>query len=346
VGFILFWYDNLLVVAANSFVRDRLVQKMKAVSKSVNAQWKVEKQSGIINHGDWVTLEANTADYIGIRFRRGAADLVHWQHIKKQHWSLLVNEPINGLLQNRTWRAASQYLGIIVWDWTVKGAGRSSIQKQLDIAQVIGKQVTRQEMWDEPADLTPSQWKTLEVAVDAINLQGEQTRIFLQSHDGITRRKILVASDAMKDNGAAIIMSESGTEMAVMRHAYDEQLHINWKETDIARRAVCWICSKYQNCEIRLAVDNTTACVGLSRIIFVSDPQLQRDLDDMTSDMKEQNNTLLIVQVPGVVMAADERSRGQSSDVRKMKICVDFLLQARDSHWFTNLKKNIFSRDR
>jgi hypothetical protein len=231
-------------------------------------------------------------------------------------------------------------LGVIVWDWTLKGTTRAAIIRVIAIAREVGKLQLVGAAWDEPASLTALEWTLLLSSVDTINAQGEQTRFFQNLYDfDSTRPIVLMATDAMKNKGAAVMFSVQGEELDFCLHDFDEKLSINFKETDMGRRGVLWAAQKFPNSDIRLAVDNTTASVGLTRAVFTADDELQLDLDAMGLELKHHKCTLTVVQVAGVVMAADERSRGSTSDKPKMKICAEFLMQARTRHWFSSLRK-------
>ena len=213
----------------------------------------------------------------------------------------------------------------------------------INIAREIGKLQFVGTAWDDPASLTTAQWSVLLCSVDQINMQGEQTRVFQRLHDFDPSRPIvLLATDAMKNKGAAVMFSVEGVELDFCLHDFDEQLSINFKETDMGRRGVLWAAQKFPNSDIRLAVDNTTASVGLTRAIFTADDKLQLDLDAMGLQLKHHKCTLTVVQVAGVVIAADERPRGAVSDRSKMKTCADLLSAARTYHWFRELRKRRF----
>ena len=325
VAFIVFWYDNLLVIAGKAFVRDQLVIQFGKVASSVNAQFKLDEN-------EIFRCRQNEADYIGIRFIRRNPDEVCWHHIKKQHWLAIQT-------LDRSWRTASMLLGVVIWNWTVAGNTRTSILPAVEIARLIGKAQLISSQWDETAVLSEDDWNTLINAVDVINNQGEQVRIFKRHLRDKVRPTILLASDAMKNKGAVVLISPEGQELAFFTYDFDESLSINYKETDIGRRAVLWALRKFPGSDIRLAVDNTTAAVGLSKTIFTADADLQTKLDEMSVVTKEADSTLTVVQVQGVVMAADERSRGSVSRTSKMKICADFLLAARTMDWFQALRK-------
>ena len=150
---------------------------------------------------------------------------------------------------------------------------------------------------------------------------------------------VLLATDAMKIRGAALIFLENGSEVDNMEIAYSELLHINFKETDTAREGVLWTARKYPNHEIRLAVDNTVAAVAMTRKVYNADDEEQWLLDAMTDFLKEQNCSLLTVQVAGTDQAADERSRRMTSDPDKIRFCAQLLMAARTTNWFFDLRK-------
>lgn len=239
-------------------------------------------------------------------------------------------------------------LGVIIWDWTVSGGPRSEIEQALKIARRIGLQSTNSD--------TPFDWDNCEVA--SVKISGDEWDYLARTvRSAMTRRLtprmvdslrevgknrpvILMASDAMKDAGAFIMMSPEGAELAHQRVKYSEQLNINYKETDIARLAVLFAARRQPGSEIRIAVDNSTAFVALKRRVFVADEEEQRLLDEMTASLRQHDCYLIPVQVPGIHQAADDRSRGEHYSVpERIRACVEYLLGARVENWFISLNK-------
>jgi hypothetical protein len=333
IGFAVIWYDNLLFIAANAAVQEKLSASFQQICKAVNAQLKPSAADEKL----CLLKKVDTMDYIGIHFFKHNNRLF-WRHMEKPHWQSTLDLPA-------TWRSAATILGIIIWDWTVGGGSRSSIGPFLSISRTIGSEFgedRQKEGWDHiaPSDrISADEWSLLRSKLQEIQLQGTKERT-LHLPDSKPRKRILLASDAMKDNGAVVHFDASGNEIDVTEKRYDTKLSINFKETDIARTAVVKFARRFPGSEIRLCVDNTTALVAMKRRIFTADAELQEKLDDMTEILHETDTVLLVCQVAGLHMAADERSRGLASSKEKMIICAKFLDNIRTVHWFLNLRKN------
>ncbi len=110
-----------------------------------------------------------------------------------------------------------------------------------------------------------------------------------------------------------IVIAATGIEIDFILHDFgvESAKHINFKETDMARRAVEWCAEKFQDAEIRLAVDNSTAKMGLTRFVFTADAELECKLERTEQHLLANQCSLMVVQVRGLDEAADERSRGR-----------------------------------
>ncbi len=333
IAFAVVWYDNLLIIATNAAVQEKLSSAFLQICGAVNAKLKpFSKENPAV-----FQKRIDSMDYIGIHFSKAQGRL-YWQHMEKPHWLAAQEAPL-------TWRSASCILGIIVWDWTVSGDNRSSIRLFLRISKVIGLEFgddKHQNSWDDLAPvskISADDWELLQSKLKDIQNQGIQER-FLYMPDAQPRKQILLASDAMKNNGAVVFFDASGKEIDITVKKYSAELSINFKETDIARTGVVKYATRFPGSEIRLCVDNTTALVAMKRRIFSADEEQQEKLDEMTNLLQNTNTVLLVCQVAGLHMAADERSRGLVSSREKMILCAKFLEEIRTTHWFLNLRKN------
>jgi hypothetical protein len=122
-------------------------------------------------------------------------------------------------------------MGIITWDWTVSGLPRSSLLDTINVARVVGKLQLKGKQWEEETSLSKEHWEALFSRVDAITVQGEMCRIFPYDLEQSLRPVLFLASDAMNTKGAAVMMSAVGEELALITHAFPEELHKNHKET-------------------------------------------------------------------------------------------------------------------
>lgn len=326
VGFFVFWYDNALIVTGSTFVRDRIVEAMITVATTINAQWKLEK-----GQSEPFVKSTGSCQYIGIQFKcinHG----VTWSHVEDNanRWSLLTGA------DTHSWRHASEMIGVIIWNWTVSGLRRSAIEEILVITQKIGALLLERNQWDNPATLRVEEWSLLKEQINEIVAQGFLARVVPDVP--VSSQVILLATDAMKIKGAAVRFSADGIELDHLEWDLDELLHINHKETDTARLGVDWVATEFPNSEIRLAVDNTTAAVALSKFVFTSDKELQTKLEETEQTLVTQHCYLIVVQVPGIDQGADERSRGNVSAPDRLRRCGKYLLEFRSNDWFRNLR--------
>ena len=154
----------------------------------------------------------------------------------------------------------------------------------------------------------------------------------MQSNTFVRGVIIIACSDAMAIRGAGITFTPEGVEIQVKIYTWNAKespLSINWREPASAIRTVLWILHNNPKCtKILLGVDNSTAFAALSRRIFATDELLQEEQDSMFAH-----------QIPGVMLAADEPSRGEKALKHKMIKCAKLLLEPRDATWWQCLKK-------
>jgi len=330
VAFIVFWYDNLLIIAADRFVADSLRGSVERTSNTFGMRWKTNSQ------GVKFECSVNKVEYLGIVLQKQEGH-VTWRHAEPARWLALLEST------TRTWRTASALLGVIVWDWVVGGYPRSSMTPYLDIARYVGK-VTNDhdehepEEWDAPASLSDNSWSLLLGAVQKIVTQDEQVRHLPRRPEGVLPI-VFVASDAMKARGAVVFMEPDGGENGFALVQYDESLSINIKETQTAITAIAMAALSFPGSEIRIAVDNTAAWVAIDTGIYVTDAETQLELDELQLLLQLTGCTCQVTQVPGAHMAADERSRNLVTVRDKVLLCCQALAEVRDLKWYEKLSQ-------
>ena len=80
--FIVFWYDNLLIVSNSSFTRDLLQEAVRSVANKMNAKWKVPKTvapCGFANSQEAFTQTTNFVEYLGLQMKMGNGK-ASWAH--------------------------------------------------------------------------------------------------------------------------------------------------------------------------------------------------------------------------------------------------------------------------
>ena len=342
VAFIIIWYDNILIVAGNKRVRENLVNQLTFVGEQIHAIWKVDSPES-----KPFKESQNTVDFIGMSFTTQSGT-VSWTHLEsnRKRWttSMISKKQHSKLL---TWRDISEILGICIWDWWVSGNNRSQIKLVLKTAQATGKLCAIASDWDKISTVKPEDTLTLinmviDLAEDATPKRREMSNA-TQSNSFTEGIVVIACSDAMAIRGAGITFTPEGKEINHSLYVWnDDEIpqSINWRETSATIRTVLWIVANNPRCaQILLGVDNSTAFAALSRHIFATDEELQQELDNMFLVLDAKNISLFPCQIPGIILAADEPSRGLKALKHKMVECAKLLLAPRDASWWESLKK-------
>lgn len=330
VGFLTFWYDNLLLVTGDAETAKSVTAQLKVQAQKVHAIWKSKKGAAETDDPHF-TATVDNAEFLGIHFERQQGNW-NWKHMDKNIdlW--------RGLAQptTPTWRWAAQIAGILTWEWTVSNAKRDRMHKIFKIVRSIGKQKLHGSAWDQPFTCKKSS-AILSSALEAC-LHNSWKRQFRKVRDLFTQ-KIWLATDAMEKRGAAVWLDgTTGAErryliinfptMPRLLHWGDddeekEDWSINWKETYSALYALKAMTDNMENHTlVTLATDNTSAAAVLRRRAIPWCDQLERLLLEVEAAFSKKNSDFRVFYVPGIDQAADERSRGKPTDLAKSLRCL------------------------
>lgn len=342
IGFLTFWYDNLFACMDSEANQMTMANNMKLTAKGANAEWKLPKGE-VATHKDAFTYSHEQVDFLGICFTRGShADDWLWHHLHDsiESWKKLSS-------QTKTWRLAAQLVGIITWDWTVSNTPRGTRKEVFDIARIIGLRRLEGPQWDFKTDssMGDKQWETLLGNFELViaNEDRHQYRRIAANYS----RTTYIASDAMKDQGAMVWLDNPTVEKyETIRYdnastvpprevlTRGDDLSINWKETFTAIRAL-EIASEGLKpfTHIRIGVDNTSAVSVLTRRSVLWCEQLDKRIHRLVEQFTAQRLSFSVHYLPGSIQAADERSRGRTSNVTKCQECLTYLRNIKIPLW-------------
>ena len=337
VAFIIVWVDNILVVAGSKITSDMLISHITIISQQVHAIMKVSPD----NPKSFVQTR-HTVDFVGLTFH-SKDGIVAWNHLpaNRERWgAAMQTKPLS-------WRQVSEILGICIWDWWVSGENRSQIKLVLRAAQATGKLCSAASDWDRITSLSVPEMLDLISCVSnmagAADLKTRPIPSAVQSRSFKEGVFVIACSDAMSIRGAGITFTPEGAELNQKLFKWsptEANQSINWRETVTAIRTAHWIMSSNPECkQILLGVDNSTAFAALSRHIFATDEEVQQELDNMFTLLDSKGVAMFPCQIPGIILAADEPSRGLAAVKEKMIACAKLLLDPRDASWWECLQK-------
>eukprot|EP00744_Colponema_vietnamica_P013087 GILI01018359.1.p1 GENE.GILI01018359.1~~GILI01018359.1.p1 ORF type:complete len:597 (+),score=18.58 GILI01018359.1:67-1857(+) len=249
IGFILFWYDNLLLVTKKENIRDLILSSLEEITESLGARWKqrdksLNREGGIAGPGEMFTTSTNKVTYLGIVFTRDPSGSWSWDHVEKNKtkWRDYVNELIFMKTRRRSWRNLAMLLGVLTWHWTVLGVGRETIQDAFLLAATMGRAITSGATWEDPPAeglVEEADWRRVFNAIKKI-ISGVS---FEHTFTGLRTRILqcrFCASDAMNTGWAGVDLDTNEYD-ARMASDEDSRNHINWKETMAALCTLEWM---------------------------------------------------------------------------------------------------------
>lgn len=335
-GFIVFWYDNLLLVTDSPVLRDNLRKSLASTAEDYHAMWKSAQSTETFKEEEAFISTQDQVTYLGIHFKRSQRKWT-WQHVEKNltKWGSKT-EAIPNEQGEFTWKDLAFLSGVLTWDWTVSGRGREALGIALRIALKIGSHRIADHEWKEKVtDI--DKWKPiLEEAKRKIRavLSGGPQRRELENVTPF-RNKVFLASDACDTSGAWVNLDTHETQVENFS-AYDRQQHINWKETLWALRALEAEIGKCRDSTlVKIGVDNMTAVCALQHRVVGFDRRLDTMMQAVLESFKAKGCLWVAHHIAGDMQPADEPSRHQKLDEGKIRSAKLFLEGKADEwhHW-------------
>lgn len=334
VGFISFWYDNLLVIAKSARARERLLRNTDRQAQSINALWKPKKEANVgPTHKDDFTRSTNGAAFMGIEFvntRKGWT----WNHLQsnRDEWQSTSSKG------ETSWRAAAKLTGILTWDWTVSGESRQSFEEVLEVTREIGRHAEGN--WDSTAPdrhdqgVTAHQWRMLKGRLGKICIA--PFRQWPRLDRAVFENTRLLASDAMNERGVGLDLHTGKILVRLSFEDFSKERHINWKETATALATIRAAARETKaRTRFLIAVDNTTAKAVINAGYVPWDGDLDREIADMKRELWLEGSLLEAVYIPGEDQPADEPSRNLATIEAKITACGNALMRRETPWWQT-----------
>jgi hypothetical protein len=151
-------------------------------------------------------------------------------------------------------------------------------------------------------------------------------------------QRFYIASDAMNIRGAGIAWTARGDPPCLIYRqpfrGVESNLHINAKETLTALRTIAVAVQTFdlRNCELIVAVDNTTARFVVEHKYFPTEPGINAQIAALVEELEGRGICLTAVQIPGKQMAADEPSRMEAIDEEKSRQCLKLIRELHEHH--------------
>ena len=345
------WYDNILVAAGNTVVRNAIAFQIKEVTNQLNIIVKDSRQdesSSKPSRTDGISKSSGQVSFLGLHFVRTAAGVLmkhmednirRWSPFKNQDWC------------SSTPRQVATGVGIVTWDWMARGQPKGVIARIIGIARKLGKHCTSdRSLWDLPFIISEEENRALREAINIV-LQNP-------SFPGVPPRVVepdaptfFLASDAMDSTGAGMEMAEDHATILVQRRWTEDELenHINWKETVAAAETIekLLATSDIHDMVVCIGVDNSCAVFALQHFIFSGCEELSMRLLGLFHECEARDITLDPVHVPGQLQPADG-SRSRAISMEKVRQCLSFIKNRRSERWELSRKhiKGLLRRKR
>lgn len=336
-GFVLFWYDNLLVITGRDEDRTRFLDNISTVTAKVNAQWKTKPDEQDRPY----STETDRTTFLGLDFRRQRRSWI-WRHIddNRSAWARLQQEP-------HTWKTAAKIIGTLTWDWFVSGSHRDNMLEVFTIMRRIGSMNLE----------GPSQWNAACPPRTSGGITREEWLAIKERLTNVCTKRWLpfggntlsglphstkLASDAMETTGAAILLSSAQSpkpRILFVKHftKTEQKEHINWKETETAICALetIWAipAERRRGTLFHIGVDNTTALATLNAGCIPWSTTLNARLKLIRTALQEGGCFMLASYIPGKNQPADEPSRGMKMDNEKAYVCIETLSEIQKPWW-------------
>ena len=329
VGFITFWYDNLLIVAGQPDHAAILRREIDGAARASNAMWK--ESEGCLPF----TSGVNHVKYLGIEARQEGGKW-EWRHATENRvgWETIRSEP-------ETWIKLARMLGILTWDWTASGESRGALSDLRGLARRVGlEDLSTRNDWNRrpPATrVSPEEWQMLVGKLELICREG--WRPYRGPQTTSFRHYIFLASDAMETKGAGVWLKGGRSKPVVIwEEGFDNPKlhHINRKETIAAIETVRAAVSRHKarHTLFVVAVDNTTARAVLTAGFAAWDPWLSHQLKELEDLLRAHMCAAVYIYIPGAKQPADEPSRDLVLDTQKVEECIEYL-QGSIYPWWT-----------
>lgn len=340
VAFILFWYDNLLIVADSENLRDTLQEAIMATAKTFSAKWKAPTDIaplGFTYGAEAFCVSTNKVQFLGLDFSLHAQSL-YWSHaeLSVKRWQSLITRVQSTPINRRLFLDAASLCGIIIRDWAVKNEQRFHLYDVINVCQTLGRLNLSRKEYKRPAEhIKHADWQNLlSSALARCTTESRQMRLVSPS---FFKHRIFVAADACANKGAAVELLSTATFFSTSFTGKWLDKHITRKETFTAIHAALTILETRNTHEslIIILVDNVAAAAVINRRTCVFDKELDNLVVHLWETAEDKTTHILAIYIPGSMQPADEQSRGLPTKPTKCKDAITYAKGVLQNHFET-----------
>lgn len=317
VGAAIQWLDNYVIIMKSKYLRDRVKEKMLEMQKETEWNLKIKENSefeGQLSTGlDFVGLSWKTQKGV-VMYRHLLSNLRDWKKKEKIRPG------------NMKKKLLANYIGTLVWDFTVRRAASGdtlklgTIAELLEILAEISKSCKIKSDWNKGFEVSARTAEVINKLFIELTQGLEEEEIFQESRSKppTPDKKRFSASDSSNPRGAWVKLAEDGMTInyasieykgfisTTFKNLADE--HINVKETEMAVQYLEQL-EREEYVDFIHAVDNTTARSALRLGRYPGIQKLTDRILKVHERILSWNSTLSIVLVPSEDMVADDPSR-------------------------------------
>lgn len=330
VGFIVFWYDNLLLVCSSAEVRSDCQDSLVKGAKRYRLSWKLSGNTTLKDYGhgeDAFQLSVGSCTYLGIDVSVQGKG-VRWVHAAKNfyRWTAL-GDTVWQKGHRKTWRDIAAICGIIIWHWNLTGDEREALKNIFPILQRIGRECPDRVDYGKQAKISEPMIEQLKlqfsIVLDVSYARPHKFREEIGPHDRVE----YWASDAMNSRGAWVRLKRDDFECNSWNWDDSQKArHISWKET---AAAITTLEKAAEHIEphtlVAIAVDNSSAAASLRKTCVAFDYELDRRLYSLKNLYIEKNISWVVLQIPGERQPADEPSRNAPLSEEKAIAAIEWM---------------------
>ena len=333
VAFVVFWYDNLLIVADSLETRQRVQDAIASVALEVRAKWKVgtDIESVGFSYSNAAFLQStNEVEYLGLRIviDKGCAK---WSHARKtiDRWLRVAHITNTTPLAKRSYLDAAALCGFIIRDWSIKEENRHGILPIIKVCQKLGSLNLSRLGYRKPAtDLVSSDWTSLLEQIHT-RFSGDQWHTITIRSPHQSRDREFLASDAC-DMAGAVVDLKSHSEIVFLRFPRTQwaNKHITRKESIIAILGVEHIIKVTTRSDftIIILVDNIAAASVINKGTCAFDAAIDEAICNLLEEAQRRRILVRAIYIPGDMQPADEPSRSLAIEGHKCDLAVIFAM--------------------
>ena len=324
VGRIVFWLDNGLLCTNSERVREEILRHLFRQDELVKKRQGVVIRTGVVvkegimdpdnreeptstNTLKGVELSERGVKYLNIQFRHGnTPGCVEWKHSEPDRWIKYRTVP-----RTATCRNWAGLIGVLMWHWQLSGEDKGSVAAVIELSRELGSK--EEEQMEDNLSIGPETRSELQKTVDELFSEEWNSR----ESRCMPKHMELGASDASGRAGAGV--GWKGRIPYVVHFALwserEKKDDINVRETRASLSTANAILDTVNEPTIMvLGTDNVTAKAAMTHGMYPGEKVLTEELQTFKRRLKADGHMMVIMHIPGRIMAADAPSRLEPLD--------------------------------